>query len=988
MTNAMKMTRRTLALLYPLAAAFYILITSAFTGVSITANVPGHGLTGLSGSQRIVNVQLNGALTGLVNWSSPSGGVTFTTPFGSGTTATSFIPSVMITATASAGHCTIDGSGNWTSTHIVTITAQSVDDTSKSVTFPWNICANTAVVRVVGNPYQQAWLGSTATTTFDVQGVASQAVSVAVTSAPAGATYSLADAGTRSPSLTASTTGRYTLTATSAVDSSASATATIYFAPSSAPTYTGIATAGMSASLVPVSPCYADPAFTGATYTVGAGKQYADLAALPNTDTLGGGTLIQVFNTDTTGSAPSVYRNYWQFGPVSSRTATQPTILCGIPDSHGILPIIDGNDATGQSNVFNFADPNEICYRSAIVCFFSRIDGAQPHGVYTGAAGTSAGPSFVTLANFHIRNARGNVFPPGQTTGSEDAMIHAASCVQVASGASDDLLGLEIENCADGIFTEANYNFSWQNFAQMTRISGVNIHAFGNNGASTEHAIYFQSVWGLIENFYIHDAISGDLGSGIKCRGVGCIIRYGVIEAASFTRPIDLVAAQDNSEHVDTDQYLASGDYASGDASPDIIAGLEECYMHDSVYGVIIHGATGSIIHFRDDHVGYLAERAGILSFYNNTVNGGVYVFDVDDNQNSPPGHYLDGYVDFRNNIFAAISVVNGTAPFWGGGITNVWPSGAVPYIPGPPITISSWYITSGGQLVVNGTNTLINDYASGVTFAGLSGSSGACLNGSLIAVQYGGGGNFQGPTTCTPVGSAGDPISESSATATPHILGGQISAATAHGWAGGNNIYACNGTCPWQNTLPIDSHVFNLAAANYLSASATPFDSYYKLNTIGQGFTGSTLPAAMQQLPVRFQYDLATHSLQPFASAGIIGARDAASGSPPPPTLSSIAVSPSTVSLAAAATRQLTASCTYSDASTTNCTGSVTWTNGSASAFTVNSTGLLTGVAAGTGTVSATLSGVTGTAAVTVTSSGAPAHATQGRKGWQGYKP
>jgi uncharacterized protein YjdB len=87
-----------------------------------------------------------------------------------------------------------------------------------------------------------------------------------------------------------------------------------------------------------------------------------------------------------------------------------------------------------------------------------------------------------------------------------------------------------------------------------------------------------------------------------------------------------------------------------------------------------------------------------------------------------------------------------------------------------------------------------------------------------------------------------------------------------------------------------------------------------------------------------------------------------------PVKTLASIAVTPAIASIAAGATQQFTATATYSDASTANITSSVTWTSSSTAAATINGAGLATGVAQGTATITASLSGVNGTSALTVT--------------------
>jgi hypothetical protein len=89
--------------------------------------------------------------------------------------------------------------------------------------------------------------------------------------------------------------------------------------------------------------------------------------------------------------------------------------------------------------------------------------------------------------------------------------------------------------------------------------------------------------------------------------------------------------------------------------------------------------------------------------------------------------------------------------------------------------------------------------------------------------------------------------------------------------------------------------------------------------------------------------------------------------------TLSSIAVTPATASIPSSGVQQFTATGTYSDGSTANITTLVTWSSSATGVATVSNTsgssGQATGVSAGTATITATLSGKTGTAALTVTS-------------------
>jgi uncharacterized protein YjdB len=86
-----------------------------------------------------------------------------------------------------------------------------------------------------------------------------------------------------------------------------------------------------------------------------------------------------------------------------------------------------------------------------------------------------------------------------------------------------------------------------------------------------------------------------------------------------------------------------------------------------------------------------------------------------------------------------------------------------------------------------------------------------------------------------------------------------------------------------------------------------------------------------------------------------------------PGATVTSISVTPSIAAISAGATEQFTARASFSDGSLQDVTNTATWSSSNASAATVNSSGLATGVAAGASTIGATLSGVTGSATLTV---------------------
>ena len=89
--------------------------------------------------------------------------------------------------------------------------------------------------------------------------------------------------------------------------------------------------------------------------------------------------------------------------------------------------------------------------------------------------------------------------------------------------------------------------------------------------------------------------------------------------------------------------------------------------------------------------------------------------------------------------------------------------------------------------------------------------------------------------------------------------------------------------------------------------------------------------------------------------------------GSPPPPTLKSIAVMPTNSSILAGASQQFTATGTYSNGSIQNLSNRVMWTSSNTGVATIDTNGLATGVSTGTTTISAALGGVSNSTTLTV---------------------
>jgi trimeric autotransporter adhesin len=104
------------------------------------------------------------------------------------------------------------------------------------------------------------------------------------------------------------------------------------------------------------------------------------------------------------------------------------------------------------------------------------------------------------------------------------------------------------------------------------------------------------------------------------------------------------------------------------------------------------------------------------------------------------------------------------------------------------------------------------------------------------------------------------------------------------------------------------------------------------------------------------------------FAALSMVALTVACTGFFVDPTLTSLAVGPTTPSVQEGDTLQMTATGTYDDGSTKNLTGSANWSSSDETIATVNSSGRVTGVSAGSATIKAAAGTVEGSTSATVT--------------------
>src|SRR5208283_5184207 len=174
--------------------------------------------------------------------------VTFTTPSESeASSITAGLATVQVNIGPTAGDCSIPeaqndiGAYTVTSTATVKVQAQSVDDTTKTATFLFNVCAKTTTV-MMAPAYQQAFKGQHRMLQSWVTGDTDETGTWSIVSQPGSGDGTLADTTNRDADFVATVTGRYTLEYTSNSNPSKSATAIVYVSPNAMPFYVSTST--------------------------------------------------------------------------------------------------------------------------------------------------------------------------------------------------------------------------------------------------------------------------------------------------------------------------------------------------------------------------------------------------------------------------------------------------------------------------------------------------------------------------------------------------------------------------------------------------------------------------------------------------------------------------------------------------------------------------------------------------------------------------
>jgi Bacterial Ig-like domain (group 3)/Bacterial Ig-like domain (group 2) len=567
--------------------------TSPSTVVSISVGQPTYGFNVIPGSTRRVFANVTNGTTNQVTWAVTSGSGTISSTSGSW---------VDVTAPASGSSCQISGSSSQysvASSTQFTVTATSVDDTTKSTNITFNVCLPTVEISVV--PFYRAVYSNQP---VDLQslmlGTVDPSVHWTIASQPKSGDGSLTDTTSRDTVFTATVAGRYQITATSQTNSQKTASAIVYVTGNSLPYR-------VTPNLTEPIDCTVDPSAQGTVYDVGPSQTYTTLASVPF-PTIAAGSTVRVHNEDTTGLHPTTYYEYVQI--LQAGTAEQPIRICGVPDSVGNLPILDGTNATGRSD-----DSANVAGAGLITLYNSSNQGLWPN--YSASA-------YVVVEGLQLRNAvTGNSFTaPG---GSQGQWSNSSSGIEISQGQNTVFVGDDINTNSNGVVSAFSATSAWGSSDINVLWEGNHIHNNGVSGSSTSHQMDLQA-WGEVVQFNrIDDYVSGGLGANIKSRGIQGIIRYNYLGDGP-ARQIDMVDVQNATAMMSFEGLLnggASSVYATTPNDPypvDRIAAEQEAWNSHYVYGNIYQNSISNVpIHFGEELSGGEPARKGSLYWYNNT---------------------------------------------------------------------------------------------------------------------------------------------------------------------------------------------------------------------------------------------------------------------------------------------------------------------------------------------------------------------------------
>lgn len=323
----------------------------------------------------------------------------------------------------------------------------------------------------------------------------------------------------------------------------------------------------------------APTAATAATYNVGPNQALSDLNEVPWL-TLGPGDQVNIHWRSTP------YRT--KVGLQTRGTAAAPIVIRGVNNASGQKPLWSGENATTPASLRGFFLER---WDESLATILIKRGPSQEYGDK---------PAHIIIDNIKFVDARHPLTFTNQE-GGQSTYNHAAAAIWAPLVENLTIRNCDITKNGNGIFV-----LSKNEEALVSRnvvIEDNRIYENGYDGRWLEHNIYTQVAGIVFQRNFLGRLTDGALGSSLKDRSSGTVIRYNWVESSA--RAMDLVDPED---------------------SYNIL--VNEPNFNDTyVYGNVIENDTSmgrpyaaNMIHYGGDTGNYDNYRKGTLHFFNNTV--------------------------------------------------------------------------------------------------------------------------------------------------------------------------------------------------------------------------------------------------------------------------------------------------------------------------------------------------------------------------------
>jgi hypothetical protein len=287
--------------------------------------------------------------------------------------------------------------------------------------------------------------------------------------------------------------------------------------------------------------------------------------------------------------AGDVVRIHWQPTPYHEKiqiaargTQSAPIQIIGVAGPNGQLPVIDGDGAVSNPGSYFAYAPMEGA-GGIIIC---------PHG---DEADPNYKAGYIDIENLDLEN-----FSSSKSYTAADGTTHNywAGSAGIAMYYAEDVTihGCVIHGNDNGIFGKS-YGYE-QGTLRNILIDGNTIYGNGVVGEDRYHNSYLEGVGVTYQYNHYGPEIAGALGSDIKDRSAGTVIRYNWLEGGAHI--LDLVEAEDGGTIITSDPSNAN----------------------TLVYGNVLYNppnSSASLIHFGGD-LGDPNYYRTNLYLYNNTI--------------------------------------------------------------------------------------------------------------------------------------------------------------------------------------------------------------------------------------------------------------------------------------------------------------------------------------------------------------------------------